>query len=185
MSSIIKLQGPGQRTPPRAARPRSPRRTGHFLERRAGRGSWPATPRSEVGARSNGADASAARRRDVWSPTRANEQIFATSRRRCVSLSLPRPSCAGATRDYVGVVPARSRKSLAKLAEHAAKESKQAGLGRIAGERGRRRRASEHRARCAAPPIAPRPPQLTRHRRRRAAPTPAGPSRTAAKARKG
>ena len=52
------------KTPPRAARPRSPRRTGHFLERRAGRGSWPATPRLEVGVRSNGADASVARRRD-------------------------------------------------------------------------------------------------------------------------
>ena len=68
---IIKLQGPGQRTPPLAARPRSPRRTGPFLERRAGRGSWPATPRSDVGARSSGAGASAARRRDVWSPTRS------------------------------------------------------------------------------------------------------------------
>ena len=113
-------------TPPLAARPRSPRRTGPFLERRAGRGSWPATPRSEVGARSNGADASAARRRDVWSPTRANEQIFATSRRRCVSLIVPRPLCAGATSDYVGVMPARSRKSLARLADHAAsKDSKQ------------------------------------------------------------
>ena len=113
------------KTPPRAARPRSPRRTGHFLERRAGRGSWPATPRSEVGARSNGADASAARRRDVWSPTRTNVQIFATTRRRCVSLIVPRPLCADATSDYVGGRPARSRKSLAALAQHAAKESKQ------------------------------------------------------------
>ena len=53
-------------------------------------------------------------------------QIFATSRRRCVSLIVPRPLCAGATSDYVGVMPARSRKSLARLADHAAsKDSKQ------------------------------------------------------------
>ena len=50
-------------------------------------------------------------------------QIFATSRRRCVSLIVPRPLCAGATSDYVGVMPARSRKSLAKLADHAAKRA--------------------------------------------------------------
>jgi hypothetical protein len=58
---------------------------------------------------------------------RTDEQIFATSRRRCVSLIVPRPLCAGATSDYVGVMPARSRKSLAKLAEHAAKKASRQG----------------------------------------------------------
>ena len=59
-------------------------------------------------------------------PGRTGVQIFATSRRRCVSLIVPRPLCAGATSDYVGVMPARSRKSLARLADHAAsKDSKQ------------------------------------------------------------
>ena len=42
-------------------------------------------------------------------------------------LSLPRPLCAGATSDYVEVMPARSRKSLAKLAEHAAKKESKLG----------------------------------------------------------
>ena len=51
-------------------------------------------------------------------------QIFPTTRRRCVSVTVPRPWCAGATSDYVGSMPARSRKSLAASAVHAAKKSK-------------------------------------------------------------
>ena len=61
----------------------------------------------------------------------------------------------------------------------------QAGARRVAGERGRRRRASEHRARCAVPLIRTRPPRLTRHCHRRAAPASAGPLRTAAKPKTG
>ena len=108
------------KTPPRAARPRSPRRTGHFLERRAGRGSWPATPRLEVAVRSNGADASAARRRDVSSPTRANLQMSCRCRPAGVLPIVPPPRCAGATRDSFLAMPARSKRSLAALAQHAA-----------------------------------------------------------------
>ena len=108
------------KTPPRAARPRSPRRTGHFLERRAGRGSWPATPRLEVGVRSNGADASVARRRDVSSPTRANQQMSCRCRPAGVLPIVPPPRCAGATRDSFLAMPARSKRSLAALAQHAA-----------------------------------------------------------------
>ena len=107
------------KTPPRAARPRSPRRTGHFLERRAGRGSWPATPRLEVGVRSSGADASAARRRDVSSPTRANLQMSCRCRPAGVLPIVPPPRCAGATRDSFFAMPARSKRSLAALARHA------------------------------------------------------------------
>ena len=45
----------------------------------------------------------------VDSPTRsAKVQIFPTTRRRCVSVTVPRPWCAGATSDCMGGMPARS-----------------------------------------------------------------------------
>ena len=81
---------------------------------------------------STGGAVSSSRLRSAEGPRRqdpqrlhTNVQIFATTRRQSVSLIVPRPWCAGPTSDYVGAMPARSRKSLATSAQHAAKKSKQ------------------------------------------------------------
>ena len=105
---------------------------------------------------STGGAVSSSRLRSAEGPRRqdpqrlhTNVQIFATTRRQSVSLIVPRPWCAGPTSDYVGAMPARSRKSLATSAQHAAKKIKQVHAARRAfvdePERGRRPHAMHGR----------------------------------------
>ena len=137
----------GQGSPDSTSAPRGPAHMPHAsapawraLARPSGRARRRARPllasewrnRSPATSSTRGA-VSSSRLRSAEGPRRqdpqrlhTNVQIFATTRRQSVSLIVPRPWCAGPTSDYVGVMPARSRKSLAKLADHAAsKESKQ------------------------------------------------------------